>query len=233
MSKVFVIPDVHLKPWMYEEAGKLLKKVDYDRVVLLGDLVDEWNQQNNLGLYERTLSETAKFIREYDALFCYGNHDVSYRWKRKENGYSPKARKTVLSGLEKIEGSADKSHFAFIHRIDNTLFSHAGLTRVFMEKYFHGNNTDIDGIIREINVMGELLWEDTSPIWTRPQENPIEMYPSDMFQVVGHTPLTKPLRQGNLLSLDIFSTNPDGSSLGNERFVIVDTVDGSWNYADY
>ena len=60
----------------------------------------------------------------------------------------------------------------------------------------------------------------------------MELFHSELFQVVGHTPVSEPLQQGNLLTLDTFSTYPDGRPIGDERFVIVDTVDGSWEYAD-
>lgn len=46
MSKVFIIPDVHLNPWMFDKAAKLIKDGDYDEIVMLGDLVDDWNQKN-------------------------------------------------------------------------------------------------------------------------------------------------------------------------------------------
>ncbi len=45
--KVLVIPDIHLKHWMLEIAAKLIKEGDYDEIVLLGDLVDDWNQELN------------------------------------------------------------------------------------------------------------------------------------------------------------------------------------------
>ena len=48
MSKVFVIPDIHLKPWMLEEAEKAVEKVTYDQIVFLGDVVDDWYQERNL-----------------------------------------------------------------------------------------------------------------------------------------------------------------------------------------
>lgn len=51
MSKVFVIPDVHLKPWMFDKAEELLSRSEYDKIVCLGDLVDDWDQEKNLGKY--------------------------------------------------------------------------------------------------------------------------------------------------------------------------------------
>ena len=41
MSKVFVIPDVHLKTWMFKRATELIQKGDYDTIIMLGDLVDD------------------------------------------------------------------------------------------------------------------------------------------------------------------------------------------------
>ena len=41
MGKVFVIPDVHLKPWMFDKAEEILSRSEYDKIVCLGDLVDD------------------------------------------------------------------------------------------------------------------------------------------------------------------------------------------------
>ena len=62
MSKVFVIPDVHLKPWIFDKAEELLFQSEYDKIVCLGDLVDDWEQEKNLGLYSETFDVLEKFI---------------------------------------------------------------------------------------------------------------------------------------------------------------------------
>ena len=235
MSKVFVVPDVHLKPWVFEEAGNLLKSVRYDRVVLLGDLVDDWFCEKEYDLYKETLKKARDFILEHDALLCYGNHDLSYVWEAVESGYSPSARSVVLRGLHELEESVRDENKAYIHRIDNTLFSHGGLISSFAEDFLTGGIDDIDEMIGEINEMGEdEMWTDDSPIWARPQDYDgyLDLFPGDMYQVVGHTPVASPLKQGNLLTLDTFSTGPGGIPIGDRRFVIVDTVDGSCRYAD-
>ena len=43
MSRVLVIPDVHLKPWIFDEAEKVDKN-SYEDIVVLGDLVDDWGK---------------------------------------------------------------------------------------------------------------------------------------------------------------------------------------------
>ena len=64
--KVLVIPDVHLKPWMYDQARKLLvdPDVQIDRVVCLGDIPDDFGKQKNIGLYEETFDTEDEIINE-------------------------------------------------------------------------------------------------------------------------------------------------------------------------
>ena len=131
MSKVFVIPDVHLKPWMFDKAEELFSRSEYDKIVCLGDLVDDWDQEKNLGLYSETFDALERFINRHpNFLLCYGNHDVSYIWEARESGYSDYARRVVIEGLSKLEKCVSAGNIAYIHRIDNVLFSHAGLTEV-------------------------------------------------------------------------------------------------------
>lgn len=227
------MPDVHLKPWMFDKAKEIIEKNDFDRVVLLGDLVDDWDQENNLELYKKTLNRTIEFIKDYpDTLYCFGNHDVSYLWQALESGYSAYARDIVVEGINNLIYTLPAENSGFIHRIDNTLFSHAGLTEHFVIRQFgYEEKLDIDFMIEKINRMGkDELWRDDSPIWARPQFNDMRMYPDDMLQVVGHTPVKQVLSEGKVLTLDNFSTYGDGSPIGDERFVSVDTVKMEYEY---
>lgn len=70
MSKVFVIPDVHLKPWMFDKAEELLSRSEYDKIVCLGDLVDDWDQEKNLGLYSETFDALTLYIILCFYLLC-------------------------------------------------------------------------------------------------------------------------------------------------------------------
>lgn len=56
MSKVLVIPDVHLKPWMFDQAKEIMVNTDIERAVCVGDLVDDWNCEEEVDLYEKTLN---------------------------------------------------------------------------------------------------------------------------------------------------------------------------------
>ena len=52
--KVFIIPDIHLKPWMFTSATELIKKTNPDGIVCLMDIPDDFKQQYNIDLYINT-----------------------------------------------------------------------------------------------------------------------------------------------------------------------------------
>ena len=79
--KILVIPDVHLKPFMFDQAAQLLKKGEADRAVCLMDIADDWGKQYEIYLYVQTYDAAIRFAKEFpDTLWCYGNHDLSYPW---------------------------------------------------------------------------------------------------------------------------------------------------------
>ena len=225
MSRVLVIPDVHLKPWIFDEADKV-DKSSYEDIVVLGDLVDDWGKGNDIDAYEETLKRAAEFGKEHgESLWCYGNHDVSYLWDAMESGYSVQARLTAVDGITKLERILE-DRYKFVHRIDNVLFSHAGVTETFVLHSCGYHEKEIDDILAKTNRMGKQeLWRDSSPIWARPQADFYRMFRDDLFyQVVGHTPVEEPLDACGVLTLDLFSTYSSGDPYGNQKLYIVDTL---------
>ena len=227
--KVLVIPDVHLKPWMFQRASELMKEAKADRAVCLMDIADDWRQQFNLDLYEQTYDAAISFAAEYpDTLWCYGNHDLCYLWNQRETGYSRIAPRLVCEKLQVLRDTLpDERQMAYLHRFDNVLFSHGGLTDAFVHRYVPaGNVGDIDAVVDIINGFGcGEMWQDASPIWYRPQYYGGELYQSDtLLQVVGHTPVEKITREGNLISCDVFSTDRDRKPIGTQEYLIIDTL---------
>lgn len=99
------------------------------------DIPDDWNMEFQIERYKETFDRAIAFAVDYpDTLWCYGNHDVSYPWGRLESGYSPYAVRTVMSKIEELENSLKSpAQINIIHRIDNVLFSHGGLTADFLK----------------------------------------------------------------------------------------------------
>lgn len=94
----------------------------------------------------------------------------------------------------------------------------------------YGIYDDVDAVVETINQFGKIeMWNDLSPIWLRPQYSKMKLYkPRKLLQVVGHTPMTEITRTGNLISTDVFSTDRNGTPIGTEEFLLLDTV--TWEY---
>jgi len=231
--KVLVIPDVHLKPQMFRKAASLMRQETADRAVCLMDIADDWDKQYNIALYEETYDEAIQFAKAFpDTLWCYGNHDLSYLWQRLETGYSSLAALTVQRKLSELRRSVpEMNSVQYVHRIDNVLFSHGGVLNYFVEEYVPKSKYhDVDAVVREINLLEQTeMWNDASPIWLRPQISKMRLYkPRKLLQVVGHTPIEKITKQGNVISCDVFSTYRDGRPIGTEEYLILDTL--TWDY---
>ena len=231
--KVLVIPDVHLKPYMFERAAELMKEGVADKAVCLMDIADDFKQTWNVELYEQTYNAAIQFAKEFpQTLWCYGNHDLSYPWRQQESGYSPIAPSMVCEKLKELESTVSEGQIAYLHRIDNVIFCHGGLSDVFVEKYVPEKFwDDPDQVLKIINSFSSgRMWQDWSPLWYRPQ-NYEEKYlykETEMLQVVGHTPMPQITKEDNLISCDVFSTYPDRRPYGNREFLLLDTE--TWEY---
>lgn len=226
--RVLVIPDIHLKPWMFDSAMKLLNSSIADQAVCLGDLPDDFGKQSNIGLYEDTFDAAINFAKQFPStLWCYGNHDVCYKWNHRETGYSKLAALIVKPKLGELEAAVGE-HIKFIHKIDNAIFSHAGLSDAFVSYLVKlKDKRNVDFVLDAINYAPpSTLWTDISPIWFRPQIQTYvrTYYPRKFLQVVGHTPVKQPYKHHGVLSCDVFSTYRDGTPYGDQKFVVVDTV---------
>lgn len=76
-----------------------------------------------------------------------------------------------MSKFEELENSLKSpTQINIMHRIDNVLFSHGGLTADLL-KWLDGDllDAEIDDVIAVVNDTSHaFLWNDESPLWFRP-----------------------------------------------------------------
>ncbi len=231
--KVLVIPDVHLKAWLFDRAEDILRSGKADRAVCLMDIPDDWNMEFQVECYKETFDRAIRFANTFpETLWCYGNHDISYPWGKLETGYSPYAERIVLSKLEELERSlSDPFQIAFIHRIDKVLFMHGGLTSEAVKKLDEDLiGAEIDEVVEAVNNASKsYLWNDESPLWFRPQYRNLEMFRSNRYkQVVGHTPVEKIYENNGIISTDVFSTYRNGIQIGESKMIVIDSGSGEY-----
>lgn len=226
--RVLVIPDIHLKPWLFDRAERIMENEKADKAVCLMDIPDDWGRELDIDLYRETYDRAIAFAKTYpDTVWCYGNHDVSYSWGKLETGYSPYAERTVIGKLEELEDSLQsKNQISFIHRIDKVMFMHGGLTAEFVSRLNPELvDADIDEILDVVNGLSDkYMWNDDSPLWLRPQYSELDAFRKDEYtQVVGHTPVKNIFEKNGFISTDVFSTYRDGIQIGESTMIIIDT----------
>ncbi len=229
--RVLVIPDIHLKEWLFDRADDIMRAGKADRTVCLMDIADDWGMELENDRYKATYDRAIKFSKDYpDTLWCYGNHDVSYPWGKLETGYSPYAEQTVISKLEELETSLlDRTQIAIMHRIDNVLFSHGGLATEFVYSFDKRLiDAGIDDVIRAVNnAPYDVMWDNISPLWLRPQDYYYDIFRNDTYkQVVGHTPVETIYEKDGVVSTDVFSTYPDGRQIGESAMIVIESETG-------
>ena len=183
--------------------------------------------------YRIVFDRAIQFAKEHpDTLWCYGNHDVSYPWGKLESGYSPYAERTVMTKMEELESIVPDSGIAIIHRIDNVIFSHGGLSVEFVRRLDAGlMKANIDDVIEAVNNASvDYLWNDDSPLWLRPQYENYEIFENDVYtQVVGHTPVETIYEKDGVISTDVFSTYRNGRQIGESAMIVIDTETGKFD----
>lgn len=232
-NNVLVIPDVHLKPFMFQQAALIMKSGIAERAVCLMDIPDDWQKQYNIELYVQTFDAAIEFAEEYpDTLWCYGNHELSYMWNELESGYSSFASWTVKEKLLELQKKLPEGNeIRYVHKIDNVIFCHGGIRDDFVRNTVKASKYhDVDAVVNAINELHhDLIWNNASPVWHRPQYWKEKMYkPRKVLQVVGHTPIAHISRCGNVISCDTFSTYRDGKPIGTREFLLINTL--TWDY---
>ena len=253
--KILVIPDVHLKPWIFSKADEVLKNGGAERAVCLMDIADDWDMEENLALYRETFDTAISFAKRFPkTIWCRGNHDFSYLWGRRHSGYSDSASTLVQVKVTELQETVgDNRNMLFVAKIDDVLFSHGGIAASFVKSIVPQRyRMDLDAVAEYINYRGSEynMWTATSPLlyrpqyysafpggpWTRDRAHNIRPYrPQDVLQVVGHTSVlisgkSGIIKNGNIISCDTFSTDRGRTMNGGNCFAVIDTK--TWEYSE-
>jgi hypothetical protein len=200
--KTVVIGDIHGR-----SIWKLIVHMENpDRVIFIGDYFDSFDikgeeQLNNfLDIIEYKKSSGKEVI------MLIGNHDHHYFPEIGDtgtSGYQPMFSYQINPVLD-----ANREHLQMAYQMDEFLFSHAGVSSVFMDQTFGVNGWKVETIADDLNEMFKYrpgvfsfngldpYGDDTyqTPIWIRPRSlmkaNKSTLR-TRFIQVVGHTQVKK------------------------------------------
>jgi len=226
--KTVVIGDIHGR-----STWKLITHLENaDRIIFVGDYFDSFDikteeQLNNfLDIIEYKKSSGKEVI------MLIGNHD---------HHYFPEISDTGTSGYQRVGKyqiepiiDANREHLQIAYQMDEFLFTHAGVSSIFMDETFGLNKWKVETIADQLNEMfkhrpGVFTFngidgygddEYQTPIWIRPRslmranKNTLR---KQVIQVVGHT---------QVKSLDLIAAD---KTFGN-RYYLIDCLGTSGEY---
>lgn len=234
--KVLCVGDIHAKTWILPRVEQVLEEEHVDKVVLMGDYLDDW--EATPADNELVAKQITKLKERYQKklVILWGNHDLSNIRKGAFicSGYNP-ANVVAANILSKLP-----LQFAF--GADSVLFTHAGVTKAWCKsvglqepiaysaEYFAEdlNKLRAECYNRTGSARGGI--DDPSPIWADLEELRVDAV-ENLNQVVGHTPVKQCVKYtpsgaylgGEIIACDTFSTYPNGLQYGNETILILNT----------
>lgn len=253
--KILCVGDIHAKPWVVH-AVELLKD-DYDRIIFLGDYVDDWGASPDLS--REALEAVFRFYHQdkFKVVVLRGNHDFSeyYGYQKKE---------FMCSGFD--FGVHNECQALFRDNWNNMLtvdiihndpdssegdywISHAGITsgwdRQWGEEYWNcltfdekskSSLLDTEVFLNQVGSARGGWSLNPSPIWA--DERELKASPKPFVnQIVGHTPVKTVIchefkngdgSKNKIFFCDTFSTYRDGSPYGDGSCLSLDTEAGTW-----
>lgn len=243
MVRTLFVGDWHDKPDNLPLVSAAADRVSADRIVVLGDICDDWGVSNNMEVaaFECFMDWFAEQSAAREVIPLLGNHDVPY-WipsdtssymlaKRISPGFKPGAQRKVHERMHQLPMRVAWS--------DGTVIAtHAGVTSGWLERHFD-DVPEVDELVDSLN--GKLPGDGVSSLYFAigPARGGDCPYPSPLWadkreliaagersyvQVVGHSPVSTVTRDGDFWFCDTFSTFSDGRPIGDGSMLLM-TVD--------
>ena len=236
--KVLFVGDVHNHQYIFDDVARLDKIYNFDRVIFLGDYVDDWMTDNNDSL--KTLNKVIELkksnLEKYS--LCLGNHEVSYL------GYPCSGHRYELEDAIQQVLTENIGLFDYYVKVNlgekDFICSHAGFTNDYIcnviDKFGEWEpimeKLNIDKIKNLIYLSfcsssrggshpySSFIWADKSEMLNNYD---IRIIPN---QIVGHSPVQTisnlSSEEGIIYFCDTHSTYRDGSKYGDKTYLIFD-----------
>ena len=246
--RYLICGDLHTHFDILKQVEELSK--DYDKVIFLGDYVDDWNAIPEASY--NTVKELIDFklTNPDKVVLLLGNHSFSEWFGRPflASGNNPITHKLVEPLYSDNE---ELFNIAYVPEGIEVLVTHAGLTYRWWEKYF--SELPYEGELKAKNYADALNWafhhrgddvtaeeafygfadvgymrgghSEPSPIWADSNELILDGI-GGLPQVVGHTPFSTVTFYENpnteLYFCDTHSTYRDGTNIGDNSLLVLE-----------
>ena len=239
--KYLFVGDIHNHDYMFKDIYNLDKKYNFDRIILFGDYVDDWNTDNHNSLETLDIAISLKQDLGYKVTLLLGNHELSYL------GYPCSGHKYELEDIVrmKLEENIDLFDFYTIVKCKdrNYICTHAGLTNGYINNFLGGQDNwkyilDSFSKAKLKNLLPFTVCsylrggkdEYSSCMWCDIREHKYFYLQEQIipFQIIGHTPVeyidrivaqTKD-KYNEIICIDTHSTYRNGAPYGDQSYLI-------------
>ena len=243
--KVLFVGDIHNHLYMIDDIKRLDSKYNFDKIILFGDYIDDWNtdNHNSLKTLEKVFNLKQNEPNKYVLLL--GNHELSYL------GYPCSGHCFELDDVvnQKLLDNWDKLDLYCEIKLNNKTYicSHAGITKPYLELELNQlakdyrlalnmiYNNKMFSYLKICSTMrgGKSLY--SSLLWADRQEHYNLLYfkeftEDNKYQIIGHSPVQQITNykdddyQSNLnydyWFIDTHSTHKDGTLYGDKSYLI-------------
>ena len=236
--KILFVGDAHNHKYIFNDVKKLDTQYNFDRIIFMGDYVDDWNTTNHQSLESLDIIFKLKNENPDKYTFLIGNHELSYL------GYKCSGHQYELEDVMEMKLKEHINDFDLATSVncngDIYICSHAGFTNAFIEellkgdkKYYDYNlyykmvdmNKDKLNNLEPFSHCSYLrggLDEFSSCLWCDRQEHSYfrTQVPLIPHQIVGHTPVKSIIEENGIYFIDTHSTYRDGSEYGDKSYLI-------------
>lgn len=133
-TRYFVVGDIHAKAYMVDKIIELIEINDYEKIIFLGDYVDDWDATPEQSYNTLKKLVNLKLSQPDKVILLSGNHCQSYTsaGSFRCSGFNEQTR-SLVKDLYKTKLN-DEYIFQFAFAKGNYLFTHAGVTNEFYKE---------------------------------------------------------------------------------------------------
>lgn len=238
--KYLFVGDIHNHQYMFDDITRLDKEYDFNRIIFMGDYVDDWNTTNHESLETLNKVFDLKRSRPGKYTFLLGNHEFSYL------GYKCSGHQYELEDVltSQLKENIDLFDLVTSVNCDDKIYicSHAGFTNAFIQELLEGYDEyhDYDLYYKIVDMNQDKLnnlepfthcsyirggrHENSSCLWCDRREHAYFnlQKPLIPYQIVGHTPVKTVIEENGIYFIDTHSTYKDGSEFGDRSYLVWD-----------
>ena len=240
--KVLFVGDVHNHMYIFNDIKRLDNEYNFDKIIFVGDYVDDWNTSNHQSLITLDTIFDLKNSNSEKYELLLGNHELSYL------GYKCSGHQYDLDDVMEMKLKENINNMKLYTTVicgDNKYYcTHAGITNDYIIDVLGDNwQENLDymnlevlnslGMLRPCSYLRGGQDEYSSFMWADKREhitNNSVKEPIIKYQIIGHSPvktvehITPVDNIGNydFIFIDTHSTYKDGTLFGDKSYLIWD-----------